>query len=100
MSTIRNYSSLKFLEWASGQRRFLVSIPEDDKPRSVDAALFFDEITVKPFFPASIEFSGGGGRLNLRYVTAIDKLSENTFLLHCGRKELAGLYRQVMVTTD
>lgn len=99
MSCKNHYSVLKFSEWASDQKRFLVSVPDTDKPNSVTMNLVFEAIEVHPFFPVRIAFSGGSGSMNLRYVTSVDKISENAFLLRCGREELPAIYREIVVTS-
>lgn len=99
MSYKKHYSVLKFSKWASEQKRFLVSVPETDKPYSITMHLLFEAIEVHPFFPVRIAFSGGSGSINLRYVTSVDKISENAFLLRCGREELPAVYREIVVTS-
>jgi len=90
-------SILKFCELVSGHKRFTVSVPES-LPVSVLPLLNFTSVDVQPFFPASVLFTGGAGSLQIRYVSAIDRISENSFLLHCGNENLPEVYRELIVT--
>ena len=96
----RKVTTFKFSEWASGFSRFTVSVPDDAVPRSVTFAMQFDSIKVDPFFPAHIAFSGGQGRIDLRYIGAIEQISDNSFRIQCGRRELPDVHRTIIVTAD
>lgn len=100
MSSNKNYSVLKFCEWASARTEFLVSIRDDHLPMPASLSLCFDNLVIHPFFPVSMIFSGSAGRLHLRYVSSIDMITENTYLIHCGRNDLPEVYLEFIVTTE